>query len=207
MYADLKHRIGSCHACQAWGKRPTAKYQLTRIPPPPIFGHMIGMDFVDGLPGKYNHMFSLVDYLTSWSESWPCVKADAPFVKKCLEEWRHRYGVPHVIVTDNAQTFRGTILTKYALEMGIELRHGSSNYAKTNGKVERYQGVVMKLVLKGLTASNDPSVKWHLHLPKAVWSWRIQPKGEMGVSPYLMVYGQEPRWVNEVAGAEVEELS
>ena len=91
--------------------------------------------------------------------------------------------------------------------MGIELRHGSSNYAKTNGKVERYQGVVMKLVLKGLTASNDPSVKWHLHLPKAVWSWRIQPKGEMGVSPYLMVYGQEPRWVNKVAGAEVEDLS
>ena len=53
MYADLAHHIRDCHACQSFGKRPRTKYQLIRIPPPMTFGYLLGMDYVDGLPGQF----------------------------------------------------------------------------------------------------------------------------------------------------------
>ena len=206
MYADLAHHIRDCHACQSFGKRPRTKYQLIRIPPPMTFGYMLGMDYVDGLPGQFPHMFSLIDYSTSWAESWPTTKSNADTTIRKLEEWRHRYGPPYVIITDNAKYFHATELQAYAIKHGITLNYASSAYAKSNGKVERYQGVIEGMVAKEIKALGADGKQWHTFLPKALWSWRTQPKEQLGVSPYVAVFGQEPRFLEQISGYNLDEL-
>lgn len=193
LYSDIKEMIKTCNACQQWSNRPTLKYQLYRIPPPARFGVIIGMDFVNGLPGIYKNMLSFIDYGTSWVESWPCQKTSSAFVVKCLKEWRHRYGCPEQIITDNGSEFRGYEMGIAADQYKIQMTYASVAYAKTNGKVEKYQGILTKLISKSISDSGDRATNWQAHLTRAVWTWRIQPKGDLGTSPYVAVFGQEPR--------------
>lgn len=206
MYTDIKSVVSTCEACQSYGKRPGLKYQLYRIPPPVRFGVKIGVDFVNDLPGRYSNMLSFVCYLTSWAESWPCKNADTVTVIKRLDEWRHRYGAPETIITDNGPAFRSAVMTACCDKMGTDVNYASTHYAKTNGKVEKYQGVLCKLIAKDFKGLRKHPSKWHECLPKAVWSWRTQPKDELGTSPYLMVYGQKPRFIVDREGRPMEDL-
>jgi transposase InsO family protein len=148
------------------------------------------MDFVNGLPGSHSNMFSLIDYSMSWVESWPCRKTDANMVMKFLKEWAHRYGWPEQIITDNATQFQ--TIAPLCMRYGIEITYVSVSYAQTNGKIKRYQGVVGKLIAKAIADHEDVVTNWRKYVSKAIWSWRIQIKDDMGVSPYVALYGQDP---------------
>lgn len=163
MYADVKGLVGQCEVCQMYGKRPRVKYQLYCIPPQARFGLMIGMDFVNGLPGRYPNMLSFICKLMSWAESWPCTRTDAKFVIKCMEEWRHGYGTAETIITDNGSAFRSAEFGRYCVRIGADIHWASTHYAQTNGKVEKYQGSVTKLLAKEIKDTGDERKNWHNH--------------------------------------------
>ena len=96
--------------------------------------------------------------------------------------------------------FHATELQAYVINHGITLNYASSANVKSNGKVKRYQGVIEGMIAKEIQALGADGRQWHTFLPKALWSWRTQLKEHLGVSLYVAVFGQEPRFLERISG-------
>ncbi|OMJ23903.1 hypothetical protein AYI69_g4828 [Smittium culicis] len=66
----------------------------------------------------------------------------------------------------------------------------SAYHPQTNGKTERANGVIGKIISK--LTYNDRT-RWDECLEKAVWVTRIRPHSVTKVSPFFLVYGQDPK--------------
>lgn len=76
--------------------------------------------------------------------------------------------MPEQIITDNGMPFRSIEFNQFCNKDRTEVTYASVSYAKTNGKIERYQGVSCKMIAKALAASSDRQSKWGNYLAQAV---------------------------------------
>jgi len=193
MWNDIKNIIASCMTCAAYQQKAKTRRSLYRIPPPARFSTVVGMDAVGPLPGPKKFAISVICYLTSYAMTVPVPKLTAKWAKYVLRIWCYRYGFPNTIVTDNGSSFAGEFKA-YCYKHNIDIAYASVHYPETNGKIERYQGVVFTWIAKELYADRVSADRWVDCLEKAVWSWNTQEKeGLFGASPYRMVFGQDPR--------------
>ena len=116
-----------------------------------------------------------------------------------------RYGTPQEIFTDGGKNLWRGIVQRY-LEKIKTLHKGTSPYhPRTNGKVERLNGIVGSMLGKMLL--NKPTKLWDLYLDQAVFACRIRTHSTTKTSPFYLVYGRHPHLLgdrNMVLPAEVE---
>lgn len=110
-------------------------------------------------------------------------------------EWFHetivcRYGVPVVVRSDNGKEFQGDFKL-YLQSMGVHHSQVLSYNPRANGLAERYVGAI-KAGLRRLKGAL-PDEEWYTFLPEVLAGLRFLPT-KLGLSPYLMVFKQEPRW-------------
>ena len=74
-------------------------------------------------------------------------------------------------------------------ECGIQHHKTSPYHPQSNGKVERFNGTIQRLLLK-LTGGN--ARLWSKYLAEALYAYRITC-GPTGISPYQATYGLRPR--------------
>jgi hypothetical protein len=63
-----------------------------------------------------------------------------------------RFGVPHSIIIDNETNFTSKEFKSYRESMGIKLKFASVAHPKTNGKVEKANGLICNGIKKWLLA-------------------------------------------------------
>jgi transposase InsO family protein len=63
-----------------------------------------------------------------------------------------RFGVPHSIITDNGMNFTSKEFKYYCESMGIKLKFASVAHPKTNGQVEKANGLICNRIKKRLLA-------------------------------------------------------
>ncbi len=163
------------------------------MPIPPRPWHTWGIDIVGRFPrdqrGK-EYLLTCVDHLTGWAEAYPIRSKENKHVWEALShELIPRYGLPTVLVSDNGGEFTATAFEKWLREVGIDHRVTSPYHPQSNGKCERFNGVIQKTLLK---LSGGQPRHWTKYLPDALYAYRIT-KGPAGISPYLGVFGQHPR--------------
>jgi transposase InsO family protein len=95
-----------------------------------------------------------------------------------------RFGVPFVLVFDNAAYFSSTLLTEFTLEKGIIIRYSANYYPQGNGVAESTNKNLVR-ILKKTVAENQRNCYNLLH--NALWADRVTPKEAVGNSPYFMV--------------------
>jgi transposase InsO family protein len=69
-----------------------------------------------------------------------------------------RFGVPSVLVFDNASYFSSTLLTEFALEKGIIIKYSTNYYPQGNGVVESTNKNLVRILKKIVT---DNQRNWH----------------------------------------------
>jgi hypothetical protein len=73
--------------------------------------------------------------------------------------------------------------------LGIKLAFASVNHPKSNGAVERANGLIFSSVSKALF--DTPKRKWAQELVIVVWGHNISRNRTTGFTPFRLLYGEE----------------
>ena len=136
-----------------------------------------------------NKKFLLVDtdYFTKWVEAKPLDNIRDVDAKRFI--WKNivtRFGVPHVLISDNGLQFDSKMFRKYCGELGITNRYSTPVYLQGN----RQAKAVNKVIVSGLKKRlDDAKGKWVEELPHVLWTYRTTPRRSTGETPFSMTYG------------------
>jgi hypothetical protein len=147
-----KDIVRKCEACQRFASRPHAPAaELHPIPLSWPFAQW-GLDMVGKLhkswPGGHVYMLVAVDKFTKWVEAAPVTTQDSTTAINFIKSIVFRFGVPHSIITDNGANFTSKEFKSYCESMGIKLKFPSVVHPKTNGQVEKANGLICNGIKK-----------------------------------------------------------
>jgi hypothetical protein len=76
--------------------------------------------------------------------------------------------------------------------MGIKLKFASVAHRKTDGEVEKANGLICNSIKKRLLAPLEKAKHaWVDELPSMIWSLRTTPNGATQETPFFLVHGAE----------------
>jgi hypothetical protein len=162
---DAKDIVRKCEACQHFASRPHAP--VAELQPIPLSWPFMqwGLDMVGKLHkswlGGHVYMLVAVDKFTKWVEAAPVRTQDSIAAINFIKSIVFRFGVPHSIITDNGTNFTSKEFKNYCESLGIKLKFASIAHPKTNGQVEKANGLICNGIKKRLLAP----------LEKAKYAW------------------------------------
>ncbi|XP_071939960.1 uncharacterized protein [Coffea arabica] len=106
-----------------------------------------------------------------------------------------RFGVPEILITDNAKNLNNDMLDILCEQFKIRHRNSAIYRPQMNRVVETANRNLNKIIRKMTEAHRD----WHEKLPYALMAYRITIRTSTGATPYSLMYGMEA-----VLPAEVE---
>ncbi|XP_049386460.1 uncharacterized protein LOC125850644 [Solanum stenotomum] len=98
-----------------------------------------------------------------------------------------RFGIPKIIITDNAANLSSHLMKEVCEQFKIVHRHSTPYRPKANGAVEAANKNIKKILRKMVQGSRQ----WHEKLPFALLVYRTTIRTSIGTTPYLLVYGTE----------------
>jgi transposase InsO family protein len=143
-------------------------------------------------PGGHIYMLVAVDKFTKWVEAALVTTQDSTATINFIKSIIFRFGVPHNIITDNGTNFTSKEFKNYCESMGIKLKFASIAHPKTNGKVEKANGLICNGIKKRLLAPLEKAKHaWVDELPSVLWSLRTTPNAATQETPFFLVHGIE----------------
>jgi transposase InsO family protein len=137
-------------------------------------------------------MLVAVDKFTKWVEAAPITTQDSTAAINLIKSIVFHFGVPHSIITDNGTNFTSKEFKSYCESMGIKLKFASIAHPKTNGQVEKGNGLICNGIKKRLLAPLEKSKHaWVVELPSVLWSLRTTPNVATQETPFFLVHGAE----------------
>ena len=141
---------------------------------------------------KKKYLLVMVDKFTKWLEAKPVKIAEARPVIDFISSVVHRYGVPHIIITDNGSNFTADEVKTWCAKLRIKLDYASVYHPQTNSQVERANGLIISGIKPRLVHSLRESDKhWVEELDSILWGLQTTPNRMTGYTPFFMVYGAE----------------
>jgi transposase InsO family protein len=84
----------------------------------------------------------VVDKFSKWIEAVLVTNQEATMAVKFFKSITCRYEVPNRIITDNGTNFTSGKFQEFAKELGIKIKYASVAHPKSNGQVEKANGLV-----------------------------------------------------------------
>jgi transposase InsO family protein len=114
-------------------------------------------------------MLVAVDKFTKWVEAAPVTTQDSTAAINFIKSIVFRFEVPHSIITDNGTNFTSKEFKSYCESLGIKLKFASVAHLKTNGQVEKANGLICNGIKKRLLAPLEKSKHaWVDELPSVL---------------------------------------
>jgi len=202
MEKDIRQFIAACTNCQVHQRQRTSQErEHARVVSDPFIQpfQRWGIDLIGRLPKTMNDnrwIITAIDYATGWpiANAIPTATEDA-IAEFIYDEIYMHYGAPQEIFTDGGKNLWGGVVQKY-LEKIKTLHKGTSPYhPRTNGKVERLNGIIGGMLGKMLL--NKPTKLWDLYIDQAIFACRIRTHTTTKISPFYLLYGQQPHLLGD----------
>jgi hypothetical protein len=137
----------------------------------------------------HRYVLMAMDYFTKWVEAVPLKRmTHCEVVNFVQEHLVYRFGILHILMTDQGPSFMVKQFKVFASSLGIKLLNSSSYYAQANGQAEASNKILIGLIKKKI---DEKPRRWHEVLPEALWAYRASKHGAIKVTPFKLVYGQE----------------
>jgi transposase InsO family protein len=137
-------------------------------------------------------MLVAVGKFNKWVEAAPVTTQDSTAAINFMKTIVFRFGVPHSIITDNGTNFTSKEFKSYCESMGIKLKFMSVAHPKTNGQVEKANGLICNWIKKRLLAPLEKAKHvWVDKLPSVLWSLITIPNAATQETPFFLVHGAE----------------
>ncbi|RMB92602.1 hypothetical protein DUI87_30911 [Hirundo rustica rustica] len=183
-----KQIVAGCTTCLQVNKASFRKQPLGGRPLAQRPFANIQVDFTK-LPkvGRVKYLLVIIDHLTHYVEAFPTTRATTQaVVKVLLENIIPRYGAPETIDSDRGPHFVSKILNETMESLGIKWEHHTPWHPQSSGRVERMNGEIKKQLTKLMI---ETKLSWTKCLPLALLNIRTQPRTDIGLSPFEMLYG------------------
>ncbi|PAA80925.1 hypothetical protein BOX15_Mlig029604g7 [Macrostomum lignano] len=133
MQQDVAQFVRRCPDCCRL--RPQLGHDRDRWPPSTYPFQRVHMDwaYVKGA----GNILVIVDSFSGWIEAFPCRDRTADSVIQCLRAVFTRFGVPELVVSDNAPEFTTEVLTSWLRANGAKKLESPTYYPQANGAAER----------------------------------------------------------------------
>ena len=163
------------------------------------------LDLVGPLPWSFNGkrwIITAIDRATGW----PVAQAVEDATSETVIDFIHTRifalsGIPHEILTDNGQNLVSNAMETYLRPTEVRHRKTTPYHPQTNGKIERFNGTIGKMLAKYLFGK---SVRhWDEYVEQALFAVRIRTHATSKYSPFFLLYGIHPR----LPGDEPQSLS
>jgi hypothetical protein len=193
LFKDAHAYTGNCKTCQI----SVRKKRRAAIPLQPVTVsrpfEQWGVDIIgEIIPNSlklHNYILTATDYFTKWAKAIPLTHVNEKIVIQFIEQQLiTRFGVPSVLVFDNAAYLSSTLLAEFTLDKGIIIKYSANSYLQGNSVAKSTNKNLVRILNKTVV---DNHRNWHNQIHNALWGDRVTPKEYIGNSPYFLVYGQE----------------
>src|SRR5947207_3266363 len=106
------------------------------------------------------------------------------------------YDAPQEIFTDDGKNLWGDAMQKYLDKIKTLHKSMSPFHPRTNGKVERLNGIVG--TMPGKLLLNKPAKLWDLYLDQALFACRIKIHITKKTSPFYLLYDRHPHLLGDM---------
>lgn len=187
MNLDIENVIKSCNSCLILRDEPNkAILEPWKWPNEPWY--RIHIDYCGPIKGK---MFLVVlDAHSKWLEVFATSSTTTEATIQILYSLFARFGLPHVIVSDNAAQFTSAEFKDFAERNGIILKTGAPFHPATNGAAENAVKTVKKAIMRGM---NDGNLNLYHVLARFLLNYRNTPHCTTGKSPAELFIGRKLR--------------
>lgn len=193
MTSDIKQWIQGCERCQvAKDARPVSGsfmgHLLASRP-----NEIMAMDFTLLEPSQngVENVLVITDVFSKYTVAVPTRDQRAPTVAQVLlKEWFFKFGVPDCIHSDLGRSFEGVLIQQLCHLYGVNKSRTTPYHPAGNGQCERFNRTLHNL-LRTLPASRKRD--WVSCLPHVLFCYNTTPHQGTGESPYLLMFGREPR--------------
>ena len=182
--ADIEDLVRCCESCQSVKSMPPlAPLQPWSWPTRPW--SRLHLDFAGPLEGKM--FLVLIDAHSKWIETFVTSSSTSAVVIGELRSTFARFGLPEMIVTDNATCFRSEEFETFLEQNGVKHVTSAPYHPASNGLAER----AVQIVKRGLKKVTVGSLR--SRVDTVLCSYRITPQSTTGVSPAELLLGKRLR--------------
>jgi hypothetical protein len=152
----------------------------------------VAIDIMGELPVTENgnrYVLVLSDYFTKWTQAFPIPNQTAATVADTL--MTHCFsllGMPQWIHSDQGSNFESELFAELCRLLDIQKTRTLAYHPQSDGQVERFNRTV-KQMIKAFIGENMSD--WDDHLPYLLMAYRATPHDSTGLSPNLLMFGQE----------------
>ena len=193
MREDITRWIAKCPICIAYSNRkphvPMGDMPVAKAPMELVAADLIG-PLVESPEGN-KYILSMIDHATCWAECYPIKNKTSHEVwKKLTREFFPRHGYVSTLLTDRGLEFGAEALTSYLKDLGIEHRRTTSYHPEANGKCERLNATIKKVIAR--LVNNNRSA-WEDQLGPALMAYNNVVSEATHHTPYYLLYGRRAR--------------
>jgi hypothetical protein len=193
MRKQVEIYVGRCGLClvnlRREDKPPMGEMPIAKGP-----GQIVGLDLMGPLvPSDKGNKYLLViiDHYSGWIEAYPIAsKCNDTIVERLANDYIPRHGSPRVAITDCGPEFRTREFEEWLTGNGIERRRTSGYNPQSNGKTERANGTLRRMLEK-LVNGNRP--KWEDRLGTALIAVRNNVSDCTGFAPFMLHHARPSR--------------
>ena len=195
---DVQNQIRTCPNCQtAKNPRPgTNRGPRNSLEREDIqLFEQWSIDLIGILPRTYSGNRWIITAIER-STGWPVVRALKDATSQSVmnfiqEEIFAVYGTPNEILSDNGSNLVSDAMNTFLHAAGVRHRTTTPYHPQTNGKVERFNGMLGKMLTQYLYGK--PVTLWDEYLHQALFAVRIRIHSVSKHSPFFLLYGVDPR--------------
>ena len=197
MIKDMKSVENSCSICKRYDpQRKSSVHPMHPLPVPAVPCHTWHIDWMQDLPLTQNgnqNLLVAIDSATRFTiakaYSHRNVDAQLDFMYELMI--RRGFGPPKILISDRAASFVNSIEWKKFLEVHkVEARFSTSYHPQTNGKVERMNQLIGRMLSK--LCAGDVN-RWDRFVDAVCFNLNARCHTVTRYSPYYLMYGFQPR--------------
>ena len=191
MRSDVERWCRECQVCQRTKTRPTRRGLLQQEPVGGRF-ERVAIDIMGELPLTENgnrYILVLSDYFTKWTQAFPIPNQTAATVADALvTNCFSLLGIPHWLHSDQGSNFESELFQELCKLLDIHKTRTLAYHPQSDGQVERFNRTC-KQMIKAFV--NENMTDWDDHLPLLMMAYRASPHESTGLTPNMMMFGEE----------------
>ena len=187
MRKETENFIQLCALC-AVNSRNAERPPMGEMPLAQGPGQIVGIDLMGPLftssPSGYRYILTCIDHYSGWVEAYPLrTKHNEAILDRLANDYVPRHGCPNLLITDKGSEFRGSEFEQWLEGMGIQRNTTSGYNPQSNGKTERANGTIRRLLEKLV---NGNRADWENRLGPALIALRNNVSSVTGFSPFVL---------------------
>ena len=192
MAMDAENYVKNCGECvirKTPYKRSAPLHQIVSSGPMDL----VCIDFLSLEPDSrgISNVLVITDHYTRYAQAIPTRNQKALTVAKALQhEFFRHYGLPARIHSDQGRDFESKVIKELLMILGVKKSRTTPYHPQGDPQPERFNRTLLSMLS---TLGHEKKRSWSQHVADVVNAYNSTKCDATGYSPYLLMYGREPR--------------